>query len=476
MADIRCLLSEAALISKHEAAIVCEERTVLYHELDAMVSSVAAELTRRGCREGERVGLYLPHDWRYVPLLFGVIRAGAVACPISTRWPRERVLEALRQIGARRVIARARAPGAGDLADFDLLDPDILLDAQASESLSEPRRHFPLSQPATIVFTSGSVGLPKAALHTYGNHYYSARGSNLNIRLRSRDRWLLSLPLYHVGGLGILFRCVMAGAAMAIPEPDEAPEDAMARLEATHVSLVGTQLHRLMKNLPNRATRARLRAILLGGGPIAPALIRQAMAANLPVFMSYGLTEMASQVTTSAPDSSPAERCTSGRLLKHRELKVSPDGEIFVRGEALFAGYTDASGVVRPCVDEEGWFATGDLGELDASGCLTLRGRQDNMFISGGENIHPEEIESAILRLEGVEECCVVSVPDAEFGARPAAFIRGTMISGSALEDTLPKFKIPVAFFPWPQEGRAGMKPDRIALALAARVLLGQGA
>jgi o-succinylbenzoate---CoA ligase len=176
---------------------------------------------------------------------------------------------------------------------------------------------------------------------------------------------------------------------------------------------------------------------------------------------------MASQVTTTPPGASHEELRTSGRPLPHREVGISSDGEILVRGETLFAGYVEGAAIDRP-LDADGWFHTGDLGGLSENGYLGVMGRKDNLFVSGGENIQPEEIEEALSNLEGVEEAVVVPIPDPEFGTRPVAFVRmpdatveGEMLT-RALEAVLPRFKIPVAFHGWPEEGGlGGMKLNR---------------
>src|SRR3712207_445663 len=155
---------------------------------------------------------------------------------------------------------------------------------------------------------------------------------------------------------------------------------------------------------------------------------------------------MASQVTTTPPGASRGELRTSGRPLPHREVAVSGGGEILVRGETLFAGYVEGDPVRRP-LDADGWFHTGDLGALDENGYLGVRGRRDNLFVSGGENIQPEEIEEALSGLDGVQDAVVVPVPDLEFGAHPVAFVRAAEgaadqeILMRALEKVLPRFK-----------------------------------
>jgi o-succinylbenzoate---CoA ligase len=412
--------------------------------------------------------LYLPKDERYVALVLALIRAGHIACPVSDRLPPRGVARLLGKVACSALISE----------DEELLQtagPDILRSApetllREGEQRAEPA-DIPQERPVTIIFTSGSTGVPKAALHTFGNHYHSALGSNANIALLPGDRWLHSLPMYHVGGLSILFRCLLAAATVALPLPGTSLGESIASLGATHVSLVSTQLSKLLRE---SADLGGLEAVLMGGGPVPPSLVGEALARGLPLHTSYGLTEMASQVTTTPPDASIEELSTAGRVLPHREVSISENGEILVRGETLFAGYAEGEKLDRP-VDAEDWFHTRDLGELDESGYLRVGGRMDNLFISGGENVQPEEIEDALCRLEGVDEAVVVPVSDEEFGARPVAFVRVNDAEprdlARALEPFLPRFKIPISFHPWPEEAPRGMKADRAALGERARRL-----
>ncbi|MFQ5571910.1 MAG: o-succinylbenzoate--CoA ligase, partial [Rhodothermales bacterium] len=340
-------------------------------------------------------------------------------------------------------------------------------EAMGTEAGGSPKnvRRIALGQPATVVFTSGSSGRARAALHTFGNHFYSARGSNENIALRSGDRWLLALPLYHVGGLGIVFRCLLAGATLVVPEPEESTGEAVSRYGISHLSLVATQLGRLLREGLPRDPGA-MKAVLLGGSAIPPSLTREAHARGWPIHTSYGMTETASQVATTPPGASLADLGTSGRVLRYRRIKVE-DGEILVKGKTLFQGYVEGD-TRHPSCDSEGWFHTGDLGTLSTDGFLRVYGRKDNMFISGGENIHPEEIERALCMLDGVRQAIVVPIADATFGHRPVAFVQ---TSGEApvleelalhLAPVLPRFKIPTTFYAWPEAASTSdMKVDR---------------
>jgi O-succinylbenzoic acid--CoA ligase len=431
-----------------------------------------ATLRLGGLDLGSRVALHLPKDERYVALVLALIRAGHVACPVSDRLPPQGLARLLERAACSALISEDEELLNAGCSSLFKPEPAALLEEapRSSFHLSEPA-DIPHERPATIIFTSGSTGAPKAALHTFGNHYHSALGSNINIALRPGDRWLHSLPLYHVGGLSILFRCLLAGATVALPLPGTSPGESIAGLGATHVSLVSTQLSRLLRE---SADLGGLEAVLMGGGPVPPSLVDEALARGLPLYTSYGLTEMASQVTTTSPGASLEELRTAGRVLPNREVSISESAEILVRGETLFAGYVEGEELDRP-VDPEGWFRTRDLGELDESGYLRVGGRMDNLFISGGENVQPEEIEAALCRLEEIDEAVVVPVPDEEFGARPVAFVRindgESRDLARELEPVLPRFKIPIYFHPWPEEVLRGMKVDRAGLGERARRL-----
>ncbi len=168
---------------------------------------------------------------------------------------------------------------------------------------------------------------------------------------------------------------------------------------------------------------------------------------------------------------------TSGKPLVEGTVSISKAGEILVRGETLFEGYLQLDGTLERPLTEDGWFATGDLGFVDDAGYLHVTGRRDNMFISGGENIQPEEIEKQLCALEGVEETMVVAVEDDEWGQRPLAYVR--MENGAPpdagrlaeeLRDLLPTYMIPKAVLPWPTDAVAtGIKSSRAELTRRAR-------
>ena len=497
---IKCPLSAAARRNPEATAIRQDAESLSFAQLDAAVAQASAFMKAEGCRAGSYVALLMPNTPRTVVCLLALVRLGAIACPLNTRNPPQVLRGQLRRLGCRRLIAPHREAEALDEPGVAFLDPEalsrcenhrirkvamerdppvsstcgrakdwegrrpssrppissrLLNDGRHDEIFDQHTLFLDPGRPAVALFTSGSTATPKVALLTLGNLVSNAQASNQVNSLRTGDCWLLSLPLFHVGGLGILFRCLESGAAVAVGRKAETLGEALARYPISHMSLVPTQLQRLLDERLDPEIAARLKCILLGGAPASDALVRQALQAGLPVRKTYGLTEMASQVTAVAPSAPADKQLTAGRLLPGCELMAGKDGELWVRGTTRFAGYVEAGRVDCP-FDAGGWFATGDLGRLDSEGYLTVLGRKDNLFITGGENVQPEEIEEALCALEGVAQALVVPVEDREFGLRPVAFVRmatGTINEqelGRRLQAVLPRYKIPLRFFAWP--------------------------
>jgi o-succinylbenzoate---CoA ligase len=458
---VPCPLRVAATSVPDSPAIVGRHGETSFASLDSRVSAAARKLVSLGLSGGVRVGAYLPKSVEYVVFLLAAIRAGAVVAPVSTRVPSGGVPTFLETAGCSAFVAEDEgAISACERSSIRAFRPEEILGGDAGGEPSSEEMRVPLDRRATIVFTSGSSGRPKAALHTFGNHYFSALGSHTNIKLAPGDAWLHSLPLFHVGGLSILFRCLLAGATLALPDPDATVGESVAKGGATHVSLVATQLRRL---LDDATDLSGVKAILLGGSAMPGGLLEEAHRRGLPIHTSYGLTEMSSQTTATRPGASLEELRTSGKALPYREVSVAEDGEVLVKGETLFAGYVEGNSLVRP-LDEDGWFHTKDLGRLDGEGRLTVTGRKDNLFISGGENIQPEEVEEKMRRMPEVGDAVVVPVADEEFGFRPAAFVRGEVSPEELrafLGSSLPRFAIPTILHPWPEDAPGGMKVDR---------------
>lgn len=469
MATIKCPLSEAAVISREEPGLITSEGVMNYAEVDQVVEATRGALLAEGIGPGSRVAICMENDWRAVVLVPALWRIGAMVCPVDPGLPELTLSDRIDQMQCGVVLTLdggIPCALAGDVACFAA---DRIV-CQFSP-VDEIPQLVPLSlqAPASMVWTSGTGGAPRVVVHSLANHYYGALGANRNLPVRSHESWLVSLPVHHVSGLALIYRCFLGGAAIIVPEPAEPLEEALEKYDPTHVSLVATQLRRLMDALPEGPEDLALKVILLGGGPAPAGLLEEAAAAGWPVYTTYGLTEMTSQVATLPRVYMEEKRGSAGPCLRHRELCIGPGGEILVRGQTRFLGYWHEGALVEP-FDASGWYATGDLGELDEDGYLWVRGRKDNLFVSGGENIQPEEIEGYLKSLPSVADAVVVPVPNREYGHRPVAFVklRGGHFDKdevtAELEERLPRYKIPDAWHPWPEDlEEEGLKLNRHA-------------
>jgi O-succinylbenzoic acid--CoA ligase len=273
---------------------------------------------------------------------------------------------------------------------------------------------------AAILYTSGTTGTPRAAVLTRAALRAAAQGSESNLGWQPDDCWLLCMPIAHVGGLSIITRCLAARRCVALaPGFDAAAFPGwIAQQRATLVSLVPTMLARVLDANPGWTCPPGLRAVLLGGAPASPVLLRRAAERRLPLVVCYGLTETCAQVSAT-----PYERRHDpaalgvGRPLAGTELRIV-DGHIEVRGHALMAGYWN-----EPPLPAGAWFATGDLGEIDAAGCLHIHARRTDLIVTGGENVYPVEVERALEAVPGIAAAGVFGLPDETWGQTVAAVL-----------------------------------------------------
>jgi len=293
---------------------------------------------------------------------------------------------------------------------------------------------------ASVIFTSGTSGGSRAARLTRANWEAAARASVEHLGHGSEDLWLLAMPLHHVGGLSILLRSAFIGGGVKmLPGFEPAAFARELHDEVTMASVVPTMLSRVLDADPGPYDG--LRAVLVGGGPIPDDLLERAGEARLPVLPTYGMTETCGQVATLRPGSRLENRA---HPLPGVEIRIETDGRIAVRGPMVSPGYV---GETDRAPDQ--WFVTGDLGEIDADGALRVIGRADTLIISGGENIDPTMVETALARVPGVESAMVVGVPSEQWGTEVVCLYvgdAGSIRIQSHLRDRLPSFMIPKRF------------------------------
>lgn len=456
------------LIDRNSVFIMTRDRNLSYGEFYENISYIANEKFN-DISQGTKVALLVEDKLDFIINFFALLSIGATVIPLDTKSPLEIIISRMNWINCKNLVLDNTQLNAALYSEYNCIEASSLKNYLADGIKAYKYQCIsPLSN--IIVFTSGSSGTPKAVFHNIGNFIYSALGSAKNISLVAEDNWLLSLPLNHVGGLSILFRVFIAGASLSVAETPGNPQNDIANFSPTHISLVPTQLYRLSLSHANLNLLKELKAILIGGAGVWSELISIAKQHDLKIFTSYGSTEMCSQITTTCSFDED-ELLTSGKPLENNSIKISSDGEILVKGKSLFQGYAEGDKVL-PKVDEEGYFHSGDRGTIDEFGRLSVIGRIDNMFVSGGENIFPEEIEAALKKIKYIQSSVVVPMNDKEFGAIAVAFI-DTMnneipdktVINNELSKYLPNYKLPKYYLTFPTNYKPlGIKPNRAFL------------
>lgn len=400
-------------------------------------------LVARGVPRSTPIAFRALPETNPVELARSLFRLGRPLVPLHARWTRTETEHAL-----------------GLVPEALVLQPDEVADL-LERARSDERGALPdvrSGELAAIVFTSGTNGTPKAVALERGAFEASARASARNLGWRDDDRWLLSLPFAHIGGLSVLTRTSLAAKPITLASSE--PE-AMLEAEATLVSVVPTQLRRLLE-VDRHNRLARFRAVLVGGAEFPEELREEASRRGIPALATYGLTETCSQVATQSPaDVRDPHSLDSGRALEGVELRIS-GGRIQVRGPMTMRGYLGS-----PHLPAREWFTTGDLGSIDERGRLFVLGRADDVIITGGENVHPSEVERALSKCSRVKAALCFGVPDARWGEIVGvALVLGADTHGvEELEASLAElapFKRPRCFTivkELPQNGTG--KPDR---------------
>ncbi len=271
---------------------------------------------------------------------------------------------------------------------------------------------------AAVIYTSGTTGRARGAVLTRSALLASAQASSANLGWRADDRWLLTMPVSRIGGLSIVTRCLAARRAVVLAQRFDAARlpDELAQQRITLVSLVPTMLAQVLDANPGWRSPSSLRAILLGGAAASPRLLARAADAQLPIVVTYGCTETCSQVVAT-PYAGRFDTAAhgAGRPLPPAELRVV-DGRIEVRGPMRMSRYLG-----EPALDPQAWFDTGDLGEIDAHGCLHVHARRADLIVTGGRNVYPAEVERVLERCPGVAAAGVFGVADETWGQVVAA-------------------------------------------------------
>ncbi|MEZ8143922.1 AMP-binding protein [Enterovibrio sp. FF113] len=420
-------------------AIVRDDVEISWRQLCADIASVHFDVSLQA---GASIAIPSDNHYDTLVLMLAAWQRGLTTLMLNPAFPERERNELLIHIGIDSLVTTP----SGMMLNTSVNTPVFDYDAQRC---------------LTLTLTSGSSGRPKAVAHTAENHLASATGLFSLMPFESADCWLLSLPLFHISGLAIVWRWLAQGAALKIA--DTRGEKLMTALNgATHASLVPTQLERLvMAGKP-----ASLHSVLLGGAVIPQHWVDLAEKQGIRCWCGYGMTEMASTITAKRADG----HFSVGSPLPYRALSVSPNGEVCVKGETLSPGYM-IHGELVPLTED--WFQTKDKASWRVEGRrqpdLQIIGRLDNMFICGGENVQPETVERILSAFNGVTQLFILPIAHKAWGQVPVVLIEGECDAQDFLtwaKTQVPPYQCPQRVFVLPTHLLAsGIKVSRQALS-----------
>jgi o-succinylbenzoate---CoA ligase len=392
----------AATEAPSSDCLIADGRVWSYAEVATRVRAALSLLRNRGVKRLDRVALTPNVDVDSIVWMYALFELG---CPAVLLHPRLTERERANTLTDAKPAHLITEKWSDESANDDAMIPDP---TSADQTLA-------------IAYTSGSTGRSRGACLSRRAFIASESAHAANLGWSPEDRWLLCMPPAHVGGLSILTRCLIARRCVVLsPGPFDPP--VVMRLMTEHrvtlASLVPTMLRRLLSSeSPKWTPSAELRAVLVGGAHLPDGLRELSVERKVPILTTYGCTEACSQVTTQRPDQSGLPG--SGAPLRGVEVRIE-QGEIQVRGNVLMDGYLENDRSGSPWTSD-GWLRTGDLGSLLSDGQLLVRGRIDDLIVTGGENVSPEEVEVWLESVPGIEAACVFSLRNEEWGEEVVA-------------------------------------------------------
>jgi acyl-CoA synthetase (AMP-forming)/AMP-acid ligase II len=455
----------AATVAAHGdvLAVVDGDVRLTYAELAEEARSVGAALVAVGVEPGDRVAIWAPNGVRWITSALGLWLAGATLVPINTRFKAAEAAPILARTGARVLVTTTDFLGTDAVAALRAAEVDLpaltttvvvsgevpdgavgwddLLAGVTDEARAEVDRRaaaVTTDDVADVLFTSGTTGVPKGVVQTHGRTLRVASDWVAMTGLREGDRYLMVNPYFHMFGLkaGIL-ASITAGATM-FPEPVFDADRALARVAAEQITVLpgAPTLYQSLLDHPGRSEHdlSSLRVAVTGAADIPVELIRR-IRDELPfevVVTGYGLTEGGTAAATSPDDDPDVVATTVGRprpgfeirlVDKGADVPTGEPGEILLRGASVMSHYLDDPEATAAALSPDGWLSTGDLGAFDEAGNLRIVGRSKDMFIVGGFNAYPAEIEGALLRHPDVAQAAVIGIPDERLGEVGMAFV-----------------------------------------------------
>jgi acyl-CoA synthetase (AMP-forming)/AMP-acid ligase II len=455
---VPAVLRAAASDSAEVEAVVSGDVRLTFAQLQEQVTAFARAALADGVVAGDRVAIWAPNTDRWVIAALGALSVGAVLVPVNTRFKGEEAHHVLANTGASVLVVDdtfldagrvAMLDGAGTLPGLrttvrtDTADWRAFLDTGAAIPASQAEEAAAAVKPddvSDIIFTSGTTGRPKGAMVTHGQSVRLFRDWATNVGLRAGDRMLVVSPFFHSFGYKAGIVACLTARATLLPVKVHEVEDTLSLIEHEKATVVpgAPTLYTTFLECPALTLYdvGSVRLAVTGASVVPTELIRR-MRDELgfaSVLTAYGLTECCGYATGCRPgDSDGVVSLTSGRAVDGVEvmvvapgggpLPVGEAGEVLVRGYNVMVGYWNDPEATAAAVDPEGWLHTGDVGKLDAAGNLSITDRLKDMYVVGGFNAYPAEVEQVLVRHEAVSEAAVIGVPDARLGEVGKAFV-----------------------------------------------------
>jgi acyl-CoA synthetase (AMP-forming)/AMP-acid ligase II len=439
-------------------AVVDGSLRLSYVELAERIRKAAGAFAEFGIRKGDRVAVWAPNSAEWIVAAFGIMTAGGVLVPVNTRFKAEEAADVVARSGAKVVMVQSGFLGQDFSTTLDVPTIDLQSDFLTSGAPFEadPGEWLDGGDVSDVIYTSGTTGRPKGAMmnHAQTLRMYDEWATLAD--LREGDRYLMINPYFHTFGLKAgLVASFLRGATMlpvAVFDVDRVV-DLIERERITVLPGPPTLYHSLL-TVADKGRLSSLRAGVTGAADIPVELVRR-IHDELPfqtLMTGYGLTE-SGNVTLSRPgDSFSDVATTAGLPCDDVEVRVAEDGEVLVRGYSVMQGYLDDPVATAEAIDSDGWLHTGDLGEFTDAGRLRIVGRKKDMFIVGGFNAYPAEIEGFLTEHPAIAQAAVIGVPDERLGQVGKAFVVLRSSVGEIGQDEL---------IEWSRERMAGYKVPR---------------
>ena len=478
MRGIEYWLPKREEISPDKEAVVDGERRLTYRQLNRRVNQLARALQAQGLAQGDRLAMLSYNSLECIEVIMASAKLGLTLVPLNWRLTAAELVFQLGDSGVQSLIfdpeLQELAQGILERMSFKRLvvlgrearmeaDPYEALLAARNDAEPVPDKPVTSESPLIIMYTAGTTGKPKGAVLTQGNCFFNALNLQVDLEFTSSDRNLVALPMFHIGGIGLFtLPMLYVGGAVVIQRTFDPAE--MLRLfeqENITVCLVVPAIWLFLIQSPafDPAPLKKARVLMSGGAPLPHSLVEEYHQHGLVLQQGYGMSEAAPSVSTLAKSRALDKIGSVGRVMFNLEARVADEdgrelprgevGELLLKGPNVMLGYWN-----RPEANQEsikdGWFHTGDLARMDDEGFLYIVDRKKDMFISGGENVYPAEVENAIFALEQVAEAAVIGLPDAKWGEVGCAVValkEGQSLSPEELtahlKTCLAKYKIP---------------------------------